>query len=372
RILRAAFQLSAARRNQVRLMSEVDRYQKELADLNRIGMALMTERDHDALLREILRHVMRLTGSDAGAVYLAERHDDGSASLRFELVLAESVTPNAVFYQQVVPMDSSSLAGHAAKTRQPVVVEDIRNLPVDAPYAVNPFAERYGYWIKSMLTIPMIDQRDEVMGVLQLANRKSAPNVRILSKEDAHRYERFRSVVRAADQPAVLAGKTSELLADIANHTFERPDGRIAPYLEPDELHYLRIPRGSLDEEERLEIEAHAIQTFEFLSSIAWTDDLKDIATYASSHHEKLDGSGYPNQLRGKSVSVQTRMLGIADIFDALTAADRPYKPAVSADRALDIIQAEVVAGRLDGEISQVMIASGVYRRILEEDWRQF
>jgi hypothetical protein len=190
--------------------------------------------------------------------------------------------------------------------------------------------------------------------------------------EELAQLERFRSVVEEANEPTVHAEQMDSMLFEIASSTFRRPDGKFASYLEPEELHYLRIPRGSLDERERLEIESHANQTFQFLSGIPWTDDLKDIAVYAASHHEMLDGSGYPKHLRGLSVPVQTRMLTIADIFDALTAADRPYKPALSAERALDIIQADVKAGRLDGEIARVMIDSGVFTRILEEDWHQF
>jgi GAF domain-containing protein len=150
-------------------------------------MRLMTEHNRDRLLHLILQHVMRLTFSDAGALFLLERDSDGAERLRIKLVRVESVAVNLTM-EEAFPVDSSSLAGHVATTKQPVVVDDIRNLPAGAPYAVNPFAEQRGYWIKSMMSVPMIDQREEVVGVLQLANRKLDPAARILTKDDAYRY----------------------------------------------------------------------------------------------------------------------------------------------------------------------------------------
>ena len=111
--------------------------------------------------------------------------------------------------------------------------------------------------------------------------------------------------------------------------------------------------------------------TFRFLVGIPWTDDLKNLTTYAYGHHEKLDGSGYPRKLRGEEIPIQTRIMTIADMFDALTASDRPYKAAVDADKALDILHSEAEAGRLDSELIRIMVESQVYRRILQEDWRQ-
>ncbi len=123
---------------------------------------------------------------------------------------------------------------------------------------------------------------------------------------------------------------------------------------------------------ERTEVEAHVDATFRFLVGIPWTDDLKNLITYAYGHHEKLDGTGYPRKLRGEEIPIQTRIMTIADIFDALTASDRPYKAAVGAEKALDILHSEAEAGRLDSELVRIMVESQVYRRILEEDWRQF
>jgi len=167
--------------------------------------------------------------------------------------------------------------------------------------------------------------------------------------------ERMRDVVRSANEPTVLDAPTAAELLSIARCTYERPDGTMAPYLTPEELHYLQLPKGTLDDHERAEIESHVNATREFLSNVPWTDDLKDMVRYAYGHHELLNGEGYPEHLRGDEIPLQTRLITVADVFDALTASDRPYKPAVSADRALEILQAEAAAGRLDPELVKVM-----------------
>jgi HD-GYP domain-containing protein (c-di-GMP phosphodiesterase class II) len=167
--------------------------------------------------------------------------------------------------------------------------------------------------------------------------------------------ERMRDVVRSANEPTVLDAPIAAELLSIARCTYERPDGTIAPYLTAEELHYLQLPKGTLDDRERAEVESHVIATREFLSNVPWTDGLKHMVTYASGHHELLNGEGYPAHLRGDEIPLQTRLITVADIFDALTASDRPYKPAVSADRALEILQAEAAAGRLDLELVKVM-----------------
>lgn len=182
----------------------------------------------------------------------------------------------------------------------------------------------------------------------------------------------MRTAIRDANEPSVTAKRTDITLRDIAKRTFEACDGTVLPFLTADELHYLELPQGTLDDRERAEIESHVEETFRFLDKIPWTDDLKNLASYAYGHHEKLDGSGYPRHLKGEAIPLQTRIITLADIFDALTAWDRPYKPAVSADRALEIIQSEANAGLLDPELVRVMMASRAYQRILNEDWHRF
>jgi hypothetical protein len=207
---------------------------------------------------------------------------------------------------------------------------------------------------------------------LSVEERSSVPDslAAELSERKAE-IDRFLETIQSANEPTLLRADADAILEEIAHHTFTRVDGQIESYLTADELHYLRIPDGSLDERERREIETHAAETFGILSKIDWTDDLKGLPDYASGHHEKLDGTGYPRHLTADRIPVQTRMITIADIFDALTAADRPYKRAMPAETALDLLQAEAKAGLLDSDIVRIMIESDVYRRVRTTDWRE-
>src|SRR5688572_25118197 len=160
----------------------------EVTSLNRTGMALMMERDHDALLRQILDAAMRLTCSDAGALYLLEK-SDGTARMRFRVARSESTTELPHVENLSFAVDSTTLVGHVAITRDALVCDDARNLPADAPYQHDTVVEALvDYWIKSMMTIPMVDHRDDVVGVLQLANRKRDSLVRIHNQADVDRY----------------------------------------------------------------------------------------------------------------------------------------------------------------------------------------
>ena len=183
--------------------------------------------------------------------------------------------------------------------------------------------------------------------------------------------ERFHAAIRAANEPSVLPEHSAEILQEIAERSYLTGRGEEAPFLTREELGFLSIPKGSLDASERREIESHVDQTYRFLLQIPWTDDLKNLANIARGHHEKLNGTGYPLGIRAEDIPVQTRLMTIADIFDALTASDRPYKKALGAERALDILQMEARDGLLDPELVTLLIDSRVYERVLQADWRE-
>ena len=134
-----------------------------------------------------------------------------------------------------------------------------------------------------------------------------------------------------------------------------------ARMLEGPDLQALLIERGSLTPHERTEVQNHVRHTYAFLRQIPWGRDLGGVPEIAAKHHEYLNGSGYPNQLPAAEIPVQARMMTIADIFDALTAADRPYKKAVPIPRALDILGYEARAGKIDADILEVFIAARVF-----------
>ncbi|MCC6277134.1 MAG: GAF domain-containing protein [Oligoflexia bacterium] len=131
--------------------------------------------------------------------------------------------------------------------------------------------------------------------------------------------------------------------------------------LDENDVIRLGVRRGTLSPEERRQIESHVTHTFEFLSRIAWTEQLAAVPEIAHAHHEKLDGSGYPRRLRADQIPVQSRLMTISDIYDALTAFDRPYKKAVDIVRALDILHEEAREGKLDKELLKVFVEARVF-----------
>ena len=184
--------------------------------------------------------------------------------------------------------------------------------------------------------------------------------------------ERYRRAVDEADIPRVLPEEAAGILQDIAGKTFKAPDGTDHPYLTQEELHFLSIKRGNLDPTERKQIEDHVVHSYDFLADIPWTDELSRIAEIVRGHHEKLNGKGYPDGVGADQLSLETRIMTVCDIFDALTASDRPYKKAMPVDKALSILRMEADEGALDPEVVELFCASGVYKEVLEKDWREF
>ena len=124
------------------------------------------------------------------------------------------------------------------------------------------------------------------------------------------------------------------------------------------------IKRGNLTATEREFIQKHVIFSEDALSKIKWTSNLKNVPHIAASHHEKLNGHGYPKGLTKSSLTIRDRILPIIDIYDALTAKDRPYKPAMPVERALHILEEEVERGALDASIVRIFIENKLYERI--------
>ena len=536
--IRSGFREAAARAETARARAEAATRSREIGELTRIGVALGTERDLKTLLDLILTQARRITWSDAGSLYLVETSPQGTKRLRFRLTQTFS-KPEAPYVEFTIPVDRTSLAGYTATTGEALVIDDAYFLPPDVEYSINrSFDERYGYRTKSMLVIPMKDHKEEVIGVLQLINRKrrfeavlstpaeveqqvipySRRTVELVTAlagqaavaiensrlyEDIERLfegfvlaavtaieqrdpttfghsgrvagmtvglaevvdraangafrtvtftreqlreiryagllhdfgkvgvreqvlvkakklypqdlalirqryaflrrtaerdfwrrraefleqgggsrpaydaflgdletaqrrqlaelERFVQVVTQANEPTVLPEEGSGDLLSFAGKTYEDLDGGLQPYLTDEEVRYLTIPKGSLDQAERLEIESHVNHTYRFLQQIPWTRELQQIPLIAYGHHEKLDGRGYPRGVTGEAIPLQTRMMTISDIYDALTAADRPYKAAVAPAPALDIMQTEVKAGQLDGPLFELFVEAKVF-----------
>jgi HD-GYP domain-containing protein (c-di-GMP phosphodiesterase class II) len=202
-----------------------------------------------------------------------------------------------------------------------------------------------------------------------LLGDKALPEVeaeeeRRLARELAE-LDEMRDFVLACNKPTVMARDGFERLAEVARLNFHDGFGRERPLLIPRELECLSIPRGSLSAEERTEIESHVTHTFRFLSQIPWTRALRRVPSIAYAHHERLNGKGYPRSISAEDIPVQSKMMAIADVYDALTASDRPYKKAVPTVQALSILEQESKAGALDGELFRVFVQAEVPRKAL-------
>lgn len=172
--------------------------------------------------------------------------------------------------------------------------------------------------------------------------------------------------VEQANEPRIISMELGDVLDDLAPLTYRDFDG-VRPILDAQELDFLRIPRGSLSGEERRKMEQHVTQSFYFLREIPWKKTpWRHVPELAYGHHEQLDGTGYPRGLKGIEIVPQVRMLTISDIFDALTANDRPYKAAMPVDRAIDILHREFAdRGKIDRDLLDVFVAKKVYEPVL-------
>jgi HD-GYP domain-containing protein (c-di-GMP phosphodiesterase class II) len=165
------------------------------------------------------------------------------------------------------------------------------------------------------------------------------------------RLDRYWDVLLQANQPQILAEEPMAQLKELADYTFRTVDNTQTPLLTPQELEQLLVCKGSLTDLERQAIQSHVTHTYEFLKRIPWTKDLQDVPEIAFGHHEKLDGSGYPRGLKAQDIPIQAQIMAIADIYDALTAGDRPYKRGLAPGAALRILMQEVQQQKLNAEL---------------------
>lgn len=510
---------------------ENERKARERDEITSIGIALSAERNLDRLLELILYKSRWITDADAGSLYLAAPEN----KLRFKLAQNDSISVN--YTEFTMPIDPTSIAGTVAYSKQVLNIPDVYKIPPDESYGFNPKYDRLaGYRTRSMLTVPMLDRRGDLIGVIQLINKKrdatrildspaviekevipfpssdvelmkaiagqagvtlenrqmeqqiqglfegfvaasvaaiesrdpttSGHSTRVAEltvglaqvvdtctndrfkditftrdqvqeiryasllhdfgkvgvrekvlvkanklyeeqlelvkfrfsllrtqlelgatrkqlrymlekgreaylenegkfetelKDQIAEIDRYLKVVMESNKPSILEDGNFQALQDIAKIEFQAPSGTKEPLLGPQEVTALSIRKGSLDPEERKEIESHVVHTYNFLTKIPWTQEMKRIPEIAGAHHEKLDGSGYPRGVMAPDIPVQSRMMTIADIYDALTARDRPYKAAVPVERALQILHFEAKDGHIDKDLLDLFVEAKVY-----------
>ncbi len=517
----------------------LNRYRYELGELIEIAKALTTEREIDKLLSLILSKSRFISGADAGSLYVVEGDDPDPLrrTLHFKLSQNESVTFDSREF--ALPVSARSMSGYVALHKRLLNIADVYDLPPGSPYGFDrSFDAKIGYRTKSMLCMPLFSRKGEVIGVIQLINKKRSSDRKLLSAEDIdeqvitfdtrseelletlasqagialenavlyteiqrmlegfvrasveaieqrdpttsghsrrvsyltvslaraleradgpyrgvtwtkddlreleyasllhdfgkigvreqvlvkakklyphelelirHRIEiawrsyeneilqrKLRLVQKgvrgdellrldeefarrkneletsyraicSANEPTVLSGGDFARIEAIARETYTDSDGCVSPLLKPDEAACLSVARGTLTPSEIDEIRGHVLHTFQFLSQIPWGKQFRRVALIAGAHHERLNGTGYPNRLRAEEIPLQSKMMSISDIFDALTASDRPYKKAVPIDRALDILSYEVKDGHIDADLLRVFVEAKPWTTIASQ-----
>jgi HD-GYP domain-containing protein (c-di-GMP phosphodiesterase class II) len=193
-----------------------------------------------------------------------------------------------------------------------------------------------------------------------------------LDRDLAAKFDRLQAywkLLNQLDRPGIMqssefTGTLDAIATDLqqlAEYSYLDIDGNPQPVITAEEIQQLLIPKGSLTPAERAIVESHVKYTYDFLNQIPWTKHLQNVPKIAGSHHEKLDGSGYPHGLTALDIPIQSQIMTIADIYDALTASDRPYKPRLSLNRTLDILHQEAAAGKINTDLLALFEQRQVY-----------
>lgn len=200
------------------------------------------------------------------------------------------------------------------------------------------------------------------MEVIRLRSEIDCLSGRITPEQREEAVRRTREaaeLVDAVNGAGFLRDEALEALARLRRQSCTGPDGGALPYLTEDEYAMLTIRKGTLSDAEREIMEEHVVVTDKLLSQIRFSSELSHVRQWASSHHELLNGSGYPRHLQGDEIPCEVRIITILDIFDALVADDRPYKPGMPVERALSIL--DIMAnkeGKLDPELTRLFTES--------------
>ncbi len=152
----------------------------------------------------------------------------------------------------------------------------------------------------------------------------------------------------SANSAGFLPDESIQRINEIASCVYEKEDGAQIPYLTEEERVCLNIRKGTLTDEERAKMEDHVVMTAKILDKVHFNSQYKNVAKFAASHHELLNGSGYPKHLASEQLEIESRILAVVDVFDALTCTDRPYKAPMSKEKALSILQSMVEEGKLE------------------------
>ena len=192
-------------------------------------------------------------------------------------------------------------------------------------------------------------------------NRIQNRDVEIYEKEIQELDSAYRLILEA-NRPSINSQEHTDRLKYFNSKIYRDPDGNLSKWLTDEEYDYLCVKKGCLTCTERKEIESHVRHSSDFLGSIPWTGTLKNLPEIARGHHERLDGTGYPDGISGDEICLQSRIMAVADIYDALAANDRPYKKALSPREAIKILKEETEKGHLDKDVVDIFIENKIYK----------
>ncbi len=351
---------------------------KKMDELINIGIALASEKRLDRLLDTILRESRYFTYADAGSLYLREGNLIRFVASHNETLKkqhGEQKTRDS-YLTFTMPISHENIAGYVASTGKILNIEDVYNISPDEPYRFNKdFDRKTGYRTRSMLVVPMMDQEDSVVGVLQLINSKNhlGEVVPFLSEYEkltfslasqaavAVQMAQMREELRASnmemierlsvaaefrDEDTALHIRRMSLYSQIIAQQMGFTDEQCDTILSTSPMHdigKLGVPDsillkpGRLTEEEFVEMRKHTIYGAQILKN-SNHDIIRKAETIAISHHEKWNGTGYPYGLSGEDIPLEGRIVAIADVFDALSS-KRCYKEAFPIEKVTSIIE---------------------------------
>ncbi|MGC2804097.1 MAG: HD domain-containing phosphohydrolase [Candidatus Acidiferrum sp.] len=234
------------------------------------------------------------------------------------------------------------------------------------PLQFSRLLDRFDY-IRRDIEARIAEQKVELLLGHSRKDAEAKVRLKLLDGEASHllaELDRYVDFIVRANDPTILPSSDFDLLTEISQKIYRDPRGTERPYLTSEEVRYLSIPRGSLDGNERRQIESHVTHSFNFLAQIPWTPEYRGIPEIARAHHEKLNGRGYPAGLVSSEIPVQAKMMTICDIFDALSSSDRPYKRAVPTERALEILKLCVRDEEIDPELFRLFLDAQIYKLV--------
>jgi HD-GYP domain-containing protein (c-di-GMP phosphodiesterase class II) len=229
------------------------------------------------------------------------------------------------------------------------------------PHQLREVRQRFDY---ASLQIESVYLGKKVEAILGGATKVEIEGIDRTMAEKKAELESAWRLIESANEPTVLREGDFTKIAELGKRTYVDACGHAQPLLSPDEVVSLQVTKGSLHDREVDEIRSHVLHTRNFLSKIPWGKNFERIPEIAGNHHERLNGRGYPEARTAEAIPTASKIMTIADIYDALTARDRPYKKAMPVQRALDILGFEVKDGHIDAELVRIFTSAEVFKRV--------